>query len=106
MAATEGRTLRSPLDFQQTAIAGLHNVQVHLGSAVFAVVQIQQGLAINQAHGYSRHLIDQGRLLQHSLVHQGSAGLVQGEPSPGDRGRPGAGVRLDHVAVDQQGALP
>ena len=45
LAAAEGGSFRCSLNLQQATIASLHNIQVHLGSAVFAVVQIQQGLA-------------------------------------------------------------
>ena len=44
-------------------------------------------------------------LRQDTLREEPITGPSQGDPGAGDRSRAGAGVGLDHIAVDQKGAF-
>ena len=67
LGAAEGCLLCCPLQFQQAAIAGGDHIEIHIGTAVFAVVEIQQGRPIDQPHRNRRQLLANRIMRQHTL---------------------------------------
>ena len=67
--AAEGGTLCCALQLQEIPSVVHDHIQVHVGAAVFAVVEIQKRGAINEAHGHGGHLSLHGIAAEAALLH-------------------------------------
>ena len=92
--------------------AGHHEVQVHVGVLVFAVIQVEQFRAVEQADADRRDAAaqDRGRRRQRSSgggwrLRRSRQGVDQGDEGAVDGRGARAAVGFEHVAVDPQGAL-
>src|SRR5205809_1403147 len=96
----ERRLLGGALDLDEFAGARHDHVHVHGGAAILYIVQVQDWAPADDADADRRHAVADGRA---------DAGLAKGvgdrDEAAGDRGRARSAVRLDHVAVDPDGAL-
>ena len=98
----EGRLLARPLHFHKLAAARHHDVEVHLRVLVFDVGQIEQFLPVAQAHADRGDRVAQRVGGNAPVVEQLLNGEARREISARDRGRAGAPVGLQDVAVDPQ----
>ena len=105
IGAAEGGPLGGPLDLDEAPLAVHDQVHVRVGLAVLRVVQVQDRHPRVDPHRDRRDLGLDGVLGQPPAGLEARDGVVQGHPGPGDGGGAGAPVRLEHVAVQGQGAL-
>ena len=94
------------LDLQQAPVTGDDDIEVHLGPAVLAVVQIQHWGAVHEADGDGGQLVADGVNRDQLTLQKDVAGPTQGEPGPCHRCCARSGIRLDHVAIHQQSTFP
>ena len=60
LLTAEWRSFRGALKFQQIACVVHHHIQVHIGPTVFAVVEIEQGMSLDQSYRDCCYLVDHG----------------------------------------------
>ena len=86
-------------------LVAFDDVHVHLCLGVVVVVQVADDRAVHDAHAHRGHLAHEvvSRTELPLLRRNHRKGFVERHPSAGDRGRPGAAVRLDDVAVYRDG---
>ena len=91
------------LNFDETAAAGHHHVQVGFSGRIFRIVQVKYRYALVHAHRYRRdHLLDRVTAFEAATLLDDLQGVDQSNHGAGDRGSAGAAVSLDYVAVDVQ----
>ncbi len=93
------------MGFDVGASVGHHDIRVHLGARILHVGQVEQRHPIHDAHAHGGQRRADGIGTQHLALHQCRAGAAQSQPRSGDRGGARAAIRLQHIAVDQHGAL-
>ena len=99
-AAEERNRFCGALDFDDATLAGHDKVSVGVGTAVFDVVEIENGAATVEASGDCGDVVAQHFSLQHVARFHPLQAIVQGNPGAGNGGGSGAAVGLDDVAVD------
>ena len=98
----EGFPLRRALDLHEAPVGGHHHIHVHRGVLVHLVVQIQHGLAVEDAHADRGHgLLEHGAGIDGFPLLQPLDGQGQRHIAAGDGGGARAAVGLEHVAVHQ-----
>ncbi len=93
------------LNFNNPAASGQYEIGVGLGIGVFGIIEIQNRIIVKYPARHGGNMIGQRHDRQKSLVLQTRDRLVQGHIGAGDRGRAGAAIGLDYVAVDGDLAL-
>src|SRR3984885_6451817 len=103
--AGERLALGGALDLHEVTGPGADHVHVGLGRRVFLVAEVQPRLAADDADGDGGDGGDQRAALQLAALAPPVDRVRERHVSPGDRGRPGAAVRLQDVAVDDDRVL-
>src|SRR6202035_2778130 len=103
--AAERLTLGGALDLDETAVPGTHHVHVGLRRDVLLVAEVQPGLRVHDPDADRRHRADQRVTLAPLPLLQPGDRVGERHEATGDRGGAGAAVRLQHVTVDDDGAL-
>src|SRR5262245_60304307 len=99
----EGHLLGGALHLDELARAGHDDVHVHLGARILGIVQIEHGLAVDDADADGGDAVaDRRRRLQ---ARHARDGIGHRDEAAGDRRSSRAAVRLDHVAVHPDRAL-
>ncbi len=105
LGAAIGFAFGGGLGLDQTAGGNHDHVHVDGGAGVLLVGEIEQDVAVDDAdRGRGDHL-QQGRGLEGASGHQLIEGKREGDRGAGDGGGAGAAVGLQHIAVDDDGAL-
>ena len=104
--ATERVAFRRALDLDEPTGVVHHHVHVGLRLGVLGVVEIQHRLSLADAHRDRRDRTVDRVAAGASPRGQAGDGVHQGDVPAGDRGGARPAVGLNHVAVDDHGALP
>ena len=73
--------------------------------AVLGIIQVEQGVAVDDAHGNGGNLARERDALEFSRLDPHGKGVVQRQPGTGNARRTRAAIGLDHIAVDGNGVL-
>ena len=103
--AVEGSLLASALELNHLAGVGSDEIHVDLGVAVLGIIQVEQGVAVDNAHRDGSNLARERDALDLAGLDPHSKGVVQRHPGTGNARRTRAAIRLDHIAVDGNGVL-
>ena len=103
--AVEGRLLAGTLEFDHLTRIGGDEVHVDLGVAVLGIIQVEQGVAVDDAHGNGGNLARERDALEFARLDPHGKGVVQRHPGAGNARRTRAAIGLDHIAVDGNGVL-
>src|SRR5690606_3417327 len=102
----ERTALAAPLDLDDLAGPGGHDVEVDLGLGVLGVVEIDGHLAGDDADADGRELVPQRPLVELALEDQPVGGVVERGIARDDRGAARAAIGQQHVHVDDERLLP
>src|SRR5918999_5322589 len=103
--ARERCALGGGLDLHQAAVTGNHHVGVDLGGRVLGVVEVEQGLPVDDPARHRRHRPVERHPVELPPADESAQGELERHVATGDRGAASAAVGLEHVAVDPHGAL-
>src|ERR1700730_9467649 len=103
--AGERLALGGALDLHEVPGPGADHVHVGLGRRVLLVAEVEPRLAVDDPDGDRGDGGDQRAALQLAALAQPVDRVSERHVAPGDRGGPGAAVRLQDVAVDDDRVL-
>src|SRR5690606_5821758 len=103
--AAEAVVLGGSLDLDESARLECHQVHIDVRDDVLGIVQVEPGLAGDDADTRGGDQLDHRVGVDPPLRHQPAAGIVERDGGAGDGGGAGAAVGHDDVAVDEDGAL-
>jgi hypothetical protein len=93
------------LHFHKLPGVGHDNVAIDLRVRIFGVVQVEQWGLVHNADAHRGQPGADGIAAQHLLGAQRGTRAAQRQPRPGDGGRSGAAVSLQHIAVQHHRPL-
>jgi hypothetical protein len=96
----ERMTFGRALDFDKGVGIGHDHVEVHIGAGVLAVIEIEHRHALDHSGADRRHLAAERVLAESLLLDQPADREGQGDIGAGDRRAPGATVRAEHIAIE------
>src|SRR5262249_38681543 len=106
LAARHRFSLRSSLNFDDGSVCGPDEIQVHPRNAVLGVAEVERKLAFHVADADRRHLIAKRRATDAAGPRALGEREPHRKPAASYRRSPSAAVRLEHVTVDRNRALP
>ena len=98
--------LGSALYLDESAAAVHDHVHVRFRVRIFGVVQVEHRCAAVDAHGHGRDLAVEWVRAYGPPLQQSVDGIRQGHEPASDGRRSSTAVRLQHIAIDGDGAFP
>src|SRR5215212_2741079 len=103
--AREWLALGRALKLYETAVARADDVHVHGGARVLVVLEVEERHAPDYADADRGHFARDRERLEPIFLHEAAAGKHERDVRARNRGRAGAAVGLQNVAVYRDGAL-